>query len=117
MRKLPTFTLLRSSFRAFARHRSARRVRQVVIGQIAVREDGVDQGQTHRRTVAHRHGHGAIQRNHRRRRDLRESVVQADDLRPVCRGRVDRPRMHCRDRGLGRPAASTTPFPPMPFLP
>ena len=39
----------------------------MVVGEVAAREDGVDQGQARRRPVAHRHRDGAVQLDHRRR--------------------------------------------------
>ena len=43
-----------------------------------------------RRTVAHRDGRGAVQLDDRRRIGAQQHVVEADDLRPVGRGRASR---------------------------
>ena len=55
----------------------ARRVRQVVVLELAARQDAVDQREARRRTVAHRDGHRAIQLDDRRRVRARQHVVQA----------------------------------------
>ena len=52
----------------------------------------LDQRQAGRRAVAHRHRHGAVQLDHRRRVGAQQHVVQRDDLRPVGRGRAPAPR-------------------------
>ena len=80
----------------------ARRVRQVVIVEIAAREDRVDEGKAGCRAVAHRHRHGAIQLDHGRWFDAQQHVVKSDDLAPVRGIGACRVGVHCRDRRLQR---------------
>ena len=55
-------------------------VGQVVIGQFAPGEDGVDEGQAGFRSVTHCHGHGAIQFNYRRWFGAQQQIIQPNDL-------------------------------------
>ena len=80
----------------------ARGVRETVVQQIAALEDGVDERQTRRRAVAHRHRDRAVQLDHRGGVRSRQHVVEADDLRPVGRGGGRRLGVHRRDRRLNR---------------
>jgi hypothetical protein len=57
------------------------RVREVVVGQLTARENGINQRQTGRRSIAHRYCHGAIQLYDRRRFSARQEAVKRDDLR------------------------------------
>src|SRR5262249_21805249 len=61
-----------------------------------------DQLEPGRSAVRHRHGHGAVQRDARRRRERRQPLVQRDDAAPV--GVVARrgARVARRDRSLRR---------------
>jgi hypothetical protein len=68
-----------------------RRVRQMVVPQIAQCEDGVDEHKTRQRTVAHRHRDSAVQFDYGRRIGPHEHVVERDDLSPVRGGGVRRP--------------------------
>ena len=68
----------------------AGRVGQVIVGQVAAGQDRVDQRQAGRRAVAHGDGDGAVELDHRRRRQPQQHVVERDDLGPVGRGGVRR---------------------------
>ncbi len=61
-------------------------MRQVVIGQFALRQDRVDLRQTGLRTVAHGNGYGAVEMHNRGRLDADQLVVERDNLTPVGRG-------------------------------
>ena len=80
----------------------ARSVCKTIVQKIAALEDGIDENQTRRRAVTHRHGHRSVQLDDRRRICSPHQVVEADDLRPVGRSGVGRVGVHCRDRGLNR---------------
>ena len=90
----------------------SRRVREVVLVEIAAGENRVDDREPRRRTVAHGHRRGAVQLDDRRRIGAQQHVVQADDLRPVRGGgrgalrhaRRRSPPAACRDR-TGVPSA------------
>jgi hypothetical protein len=56
---------------------------QVVVLQIAPGKDGLDEGETHGGTIAHRDRYRAVQLDHRRRLDAEQNVVEPDDLAPV----------------------------------
>ena len=43
---------------------------EVVVGQVALRQKRVDQGEAGGRPVAHGDRHGAVEFDHRRRRDV-----------------------------------------------
>ena len=75
---------------------------QIVVVQVAARQDGVNERQAHGGTVAHCHGHGPVQFDNGRVSRLRQNVVQTHDLCPVGgfgRGRVS---MYRRDGRLQR---------------
>ena len=92
----------------------SRRMREVVLVEIAAGEDRIDDRQPRRRTVAHRDRRGAIQLDDRRRIGAQQHVVQADDLRPVRVGGRSRFGMHGGNRRLQRvrtePAAGQRPL-------
>ncbi len=80
------------------------RMRQVVAGQLASREEGIDQFHAVLGTVAHRHRRRPIQLDHGRRLHLEEQVVKGDDLAPIGGSGVGRAGMHCSDgclNGIG----------------
>jgi len=58
-------------------------VREVIICQLAVFQEGVDVGEAGCRAVAHGDGYGAIETYDGRGLDLQQAVVECDDLMPV----------------------------------
>lgn len=60
-----------------------RRVRQVVIGQFTSRQQRIDHGQPDLDAIAHGQGHGAVEFDHRRWRQVQQRVVEGDDPCPV----------------------------------
>ena len=79
-----------------------RRVRQVIVPQIASREDGVNEGKPRQRAITHRYRDGPIQLDHRRWLRPNQHVVESDDPGPVRAGRTGSLGMHGRDRRLER---------------
>src|SRR5574341_2551975 len=62
---------------------SPRRMSQVIVLEIAARQDGIDQGKSCRGAVAHRHCDSAIQFHYGRGLGPHQHVVEGNDLRPV----------------------------------
>lgn len=81
-------------------------VSQVVVGQIAIRQDVVDQAKPCCGAVSHRNRDRLIQGDDWRRLDSRERVVQLDDLMPVRSSSGRGVGMNGRDRGLDRVRAN-----------
>ena len=77
-------------------------MRQGVVGEIAARQDRVDQRETGGGAVAHRDGRGAIELDDRRGIRADEDVVEAGDLPPVGPVRRRRLGVDRRDRRLQR---------------
>ena len=75
-----------------------RRVEEVVVVEIA--GEPLDQWQSGRRSVGHRHRHGPVQLDHGARRGGGEGAVEARDLGPVGVLGTRRPRVERRDRRL-----------------
>ncbi len=84
------------------------RMCEVIVCQIAPREDGIDEGETRRRAVAHRHRRRAVQLDHWRGIGLKQHVVECHDLGPVRDGRVGRLGVHRRNRRLDCVRSDTT---------
>ena len=79
-----------------------RRVSELIISQIAAREDRVDERKARRRAVTHRDGGGTIQLDNRRGVGPNKNVVEAHDLRPIGRVRRCGFGVHRGDRRLQR---------------
>ena len=77
---------------------------QVVVAQRRVAGQRVDQRQAGGRAEQHRQRHGAVEFHDRRRRELRERAVEADDRGPV--GVLAR-SAHAHGRRRSRPATCT----------
>src|SRR5712691_4419456 len=90
------------------------RVRQVIVPEITAREDGVDEGKSRQRAVAHGHRRSAIQLYHGRWIGLQQQGIESDDLGPVRGGGTGCLRMHRGDRRLdgvwAEPARRQRPF-------
>ena len=79
---------------------AAHRRQQVVVPERGFAGERLHQFQPGRRAEGHAHRHGAIERNHGRRRDLRQRVVERGDARPVGVGGSRGARMAGGDGGL-----------------
>src|SRR5687768_11235545 len=77
-----------------------RRVRQVIVRQIAPREDGIDKGKTRQRALVHRHRYSAVQLDHGRRIRPHQDIIESDDLGPIRGGGAWRLGVHSRDGRL-----------------
>jgi hypothetical protein len=75
---------------------------EVIVGQIAAGEDGVDEIEAGLWAIAHGDGDGAIELDDRRGFDAREKIVEGDDLVPVCRARAGSVGVNGGDGGLDR---------------
>src|SRR6476620_11573585 len=52
-------------------------MRKVIVAEVARRKQRIDQGNSRRRTVTHRHGPGPIERDRRRGTDRRQQIVES----------------------------------------
>jgi len=66
-----------------AKQIGARRMREVILAELASAENRIDECQSGRGTVAHRNGRRAIQLDDGRRLETHQHVVETDDLAPV----------------------------------
>ena len=78
----------------------AGRMREMILVETAALEQGIDQRQPRLRPVAHRHGRGPVQLDHRRPLATQQHVVQSNDLGPIRRGRECRGGVTRGDRRL-----------------
>ena len=77
---------------------------EMVLGQFAACEDGIDQCEAGGGAIAHRHGYGAVQLDNGRRHNTRKYIVKRHDLRPIGQFGISGLSMYrcdCRLEGIG----------------
>jgi hypothetical protein len=77
-------------------------VRQAVIGELAPCQDGIDQIKARYRPVPHRHRDGTVQFDNGGWIDVKQNIVQVDDLGPIGRFGARGIGMDGGDDGLQR---------------